>query len=144
MSTRTAQAVWNGNLKEGNGTMAFGGGAFNGQYSFNSRFAEGEGTNPEELIAAAHAGCFSMALSGDLEKAGFDPQHIETTANVDLETVDGKPTVTRIRLQSEATVADIDAARFAEIAEGTKQNCPISRLLMPGTEITLDARLAAV
>lgn len=144
MSTRTAQAVWNGKLKEGNGTMAFGGGAFNGQYSFNSRFAEGEGTNPEELIAAAHAGCFSMALSGDLEKAGFDPQLIETTANVELETVDGKPTVTRIRLQSEATVADIDAARFAEIAEGTKLNCPISRLLMPGTEITLDARLAVV
>lgn len=137
---RTANATWNGTLKGGDGRMTFGGGAFDGAYTFASRFEEGDGTNPEELIAAAHAGCFSMALSGDLEKAGYDPQKIETTAHVHLEKVDGKPTVTKIDLVSRATVPDIGADAFQEVAAGTKQNCPISRLLETA-EITLDASL---
>ncbi len=137
---RTASATWNGTLKGGDGRMTFGGGAFDGAYTFASRFEEGDGTNPEELIAAAHAGCFSMALSGDLEKAGHDPQKIETTAHVHLEKVDGKPTVTKIDLVSRATVPNLDADAFQEIAAGTKQNCPISRLLT-AAEITLDASL---
>ena len=137
---RTADATWNGTLKGGNGRMTFGGGAFDGAYSFASRFEEGDGTNPEELIAAAHAGCYSMALSADLEKAGHDPQKVETTAHVHLETVDGKPTVTKIDLVSRASVPDISEEAFQEVASGTKQNCPISRLL-EAAEITLDAQL---
>jgi len=141
MSVRTSTAVWNGNLKEGNGTMYIGSGQFNGSYTFASRFEEADGTNPEELIAAAHAGCFSMAFSGDLEKAGHKPEKIETTAHVHLEKVDGAPTVTRIVLESKGTVPGISEDDFKSIGDGAKKNCPISRLLA-AAEIELNASLA--
>src|SRR5512135_3468301 len=99
---RTSEAEWRGNLKAGNGKMKLGSGAFEGQYSFASRFEEGKGTNPEELIAAAHAGCFSMALSSELTKAGFPPNRIDTQAQITLETVDGKPTISKIHLTTQA------------------------------------------
>ncbi len=140
---RSATASWDGTLKGGNGTMNLEGGSYVGAYTFLSRFDEGEGTNPEELVAGAHAGCFSMALNADLEKAGHNPGHVETTATVHLETVDGKPTITKIDLVSVATMEGIDDAAFQEVAAATKENCPISRLLGPGAEITLDARLAS-
>jgi lipoyl-dependent peroxiredoxin len=138
---RSASAVWNGSLKEGKGTISSQSGALKSmQYSFGSRFAEGVGTNPEELIAAAHAGCFSMALSAELGKAGFTPDSIETTAAVTLDMHD-KPTVTKIHLTTKAKVPSIDKAKFDEIANGAKEGCPISRLLK-AAEITLDATLA--
>ncbi len=137
---RSASAVWNGSLKEGKGTISSQSGALKGmQYSFAARFAEGVGTNPEELIAAAHAGCFTMALSAELGKAGFTPDSIETTAVVTLDLHD-KPTVTKIHLTTKATIPNIDKAKFDEIAAGAKAGCPISRLLA-AAEITLDATL---
>lgn len=122
--------------------MRTGKGGLESNFSFKSRFEEGEGSNPEELIGAAHAGCYSMALSGNLVKAGFPPTEITTTANVHLDKVDGKQTVTRIDLDSTATVPGIDEATFMKAAEETKEGCPISRLLSPGVEITLTAKLA--
>ncbi len=142
MPIRTAQAVWDGTLREGSGRMKFGGGAFEGAYSFSSRFEEGTGTNPEELIAAAHAGCFSMALSADLGRAGFTPRRVSTTARVHLERVGGGFKITRIELDSEADVPGIDPAQFQEIAAGTKTGCPVSQALA-AVEITLNARLIA-
>jgi lipoyl-dependent peroxiredoxin len=142
MAIRTATAHWEGNLTDGAGTMRTGKGGLEGNYSFKSRFAEGEGTNPEELIGAAHAGCFSMAFSKGLADAGFTPTSVDTTANVHLEPVDGAQTVTRIDLVTVGNVPGIDEATFPKIAEGAKANCPISRLLSPGTEITLAATLA--
>jgi osmotically inducible protein OsmC len=137
---RSASAVWNGSLKEGKGTISSQSGALkNMQYSFAARFADGVGTNPEELIAAAHAGCFSMALSAELGKAGFTPDSIETTAVVTLDLHD-KPTVTKIHLTTKAKIPGIDKAKFDEIAGGAKAGCPISRLLA-AAEITLDATL---
>ena len=140
MPIRTASARWQGNLTEGSGTVRTGKGGYEGNYSFKSRFEEGEGTNPEELVGAAHAGCFAMALSGDLGRAGFTADDIDAAAHVTLEPKDGKPTVTKIHLDVTAKVPNITAEKFAEIAAGTKTNCPISRLL--NTEITLDAKLA--
>lgn len=140
MAVRTAEAVWQGSLKEGKGKMKFGGGAFEGAYSFSSRFEEGTGTNPEELIAAAHAGCFSMALSADLGKAGFTPDRISTKAEVTLGKVGDKSRITLIHLDTEAKVSGIDAAKFQEIAAATKQGCPVSAALA-AVEITLTARL---
>ena len=140
MPIRTSTADWSGTLKEGHGHMRFGGGAYDGAFTFNSRFADGGGTNPEELIAAAHAGCFSMAFSGDLTGAGFPPKFIRTNAELHLETVDGKPTITQIDLICGAEVPGIDAAKFAEIAEGTRTGCPVSRALK-AVKITLDATL---
>jgi osmotically inducible protein OsmC len=138
---RSASAVWNGSLKEGKGTISSQSGALKAmQYSFGSRFAEGVGTNPEELIAAAHAGCFTMALSAELGKAGFTPDSIETTAVATLDMHD-KPTVTKIHLTTKAKVPNIDKTKFDEIAKGAKEGCPISRLLK-AAEITLDATLA--
>jgi osmotically inducible protein OsmC len=142
MAIRTASARWEGTLTEGTGTMRTGKGGLESNFSFKSRFEEGEGSNPEELIGAAHAGCYSMALSGNLVKAGFPPTEITTTANVHLDKVDGKQTVTRIDLDSTATVPGIDEATFMKAAEETKEGCPISRLLSPGVEITLTAKLA--
>ena len=137
---RSASAVWRGSLKEGKGTISTQSGTLKEtQYSFAARFAEGVGTNPEELIAAAHAGCFSMALSAELGKAGFTPESIETTAVVTLDLHD-KPTVTKIRLTTKAKIPAIDKAKFDEIANGAKVGCPISRLLA-AAEITLDATL---
>jgi len=139
MPVRSADAVWEGDVPSGKGTMRFGGGAFEGQYSFSSRFEEGAGTNPEELIAAAHAGCYSMFVSGVLAKAGFTPTKVETTAKVKLDKVDDAWTVTNSTLVCQAQVPGIDEAAFQEAAETAKKNCPISRLL--NTEISLDAKL---
>jgi osmotically inducible protein OsmC len=140
MPTRTSTADWTGTLKEGHGHMKFGGGAYDGAFTWASRFSDGGGTNPEELLAAAHAGCFSMALSGDLVKAGFQPAEIRTNAEAHLDQVDGKWTITRIELTVGAKVPGIDDAQFQKIAAGTKDNCPVSRALK-AIEITLDATL---
>ncbi len=142
MAIRTASARWEGTLSAGNGVMRTGSGGLEAPFSFGSRFADGDGSNPEELIGAAHAGCFSMALSKGLEDAGFPPATVETTAGVHLDVVDGKQTVTTIDLNTRADVPGIDAATFAKVAEATKENCPISRLLSPGARITLTASLA--
>jgi osmotically inducible protein OsmC len=121
---RSASAVWNGSLKEGKGTISTQSGALKAtQYSFAARFAEGVGTNPEELIAAAHAGCFSMALSAELGKAGFTPDSIDTTAVVTLDLHD-KPTVTKSHLTMKAKIPNIDKAKFDEIAKGAKAGLP--------------------
>ena len=142
MPKRTAEAEWNGNLPEGSGRMAFGGGAFEGQYSFGSRFEEGEGTNPEELIAAAHAGCFSMQLSGLLGKAGHEPESVRTTAVISLDKDGDGFSINRSDLASEASVSGIDDAKFQEIAEEAKRTCPVSRAL-GSIEIGLEAKLVA-
>ena len=142
MPIRTASARWSGNLTEGSGTIRTDKGGFEGNYSFTSRFEEGEGTNPEELIGAAHAGCFSMAFSKGLADAGHTPTSVETTAKVHLDKTDAGMTVTRIDLDTVGDVPGIDDAEFQKIAEGAKANCPISRLLSPGAKITLSARLA--
>jgi osmotically inducible protein OsmC len=140
MPTRSAEATWEGNLKEGKGTMKLAGGAFEGAYSFLSRFEQGKGTNPEELIAGAHAGCFSMALSHALAQAGFTPKRVHTTAKVHLEkTADGFG-IPRIELHTDAEVPGIDEATFQREAEKAKQGCPVSKLLK-GAEITLAAKL---
>ena len=142
MPIRTATARWEGNLTEGSGTIKTGKGGFQGNYSFKSRFEEGEGTNPEELIAAAHSGCFSMAFSKGLADAGFTPTSVETTAKVHLDKCDAGFGVSRIDLETVGNVPGIDEGTFQKIAEGAKENCPISRLLSPGAQITLTATLA--
>ncbi len=142
MPKRTATAVWNGGLKDGNGSMKAARGGIDAPYSFPSRFEEGSGMSPEDLIAAAHAGCFSMAFAATLEKNGFKPQSIDTSAEVTLEPVNGAPTISKIHLTSRARVEGIDAAKFHEQAEDAKKNCPVSRLYA-GAEITLEAHLEA-
>jgi lipoyl-dependent peroxiredoxin len=143
MATSTAEAVWEGNLKDGKGTMKLGSGAFNGAYSFRTRFEGAPGTNPEELIGAAHAGCFSMALSAGLGKAGFTPARIKTSAKVHLEKVGEGFKITRIQLTSEAAIPNITEAQFKEQAEGAKKGCPVSQVLS-GAQIELDAKLVNV
>ena len=140
MATRTASAEWKGNLLQGQGTMKLGSGAYEGPYSFASRFESGKGTNPEELIGAAHAGCFSMALSAGLGKSGFTPTSIRTSAKVHLEKVGEGFGITKIELTTEAQIPSIDAKTFQEHAEGAKKGCPVSKALA-GTEITLQAKL---
>jgi osmotically inducible protein OsmC len=140
MPTRNATAVWNGAIKEGNGTMKLGSGAFEGRYSFGSRFESDPGTNPEELIGAAHAGCFSRALSGFLGRAGHSPETITTKALVHIDKDGDGFTITRIELHTEASVPGLDDTEFQEIANTAKEKCPVSRALA-GTEITLDAKL---
>jgi lipoyl-dependent peroxiredoxin len=140
MLVRSAEAVWQGSLLQGKGTMAFGGGAFKGAYSFASRFGQGMGTNPEELIAAAHAGCFSMALSGDLGGKGYPPQSVNTTAKVYVDQIEGGYKIAKIELDTEADVPGIDEATFLKIAEGAKAGCPVSKALA-SVEITLKAKL---
>jgi len=140
MAVRSAEAEWRGNLLEGTGTVKLASGAFQGRYSFASRFESGQGTNPEELIGAAHAGCFSMALSAGLSKAGFRPARIHTVAHVHLEKAGEGFAITRIDLETEADVAGIDAATFQSYAENAKNNCPVSKALA-GTNISLQARL---
>ncbi|GGK32988.1 peroxiredoxin [Pilimelia terevasa] len=142
MSIRTAEAHWEGTLREGVGTVRTGKGGITGNYSFRSRFEEGEGTNPEELVGAAHAGCYSMFLAKLLTDAGCAPRKLETTASVQLDSTDAGPRVTRIGLETRGDVPGMDAADFAKWAEEAKQNCPISHLLAAGTEITLTATLA--
>ena len=137
---RTSKAQWNGSLKDGKGTVSLGSGAYDGQYSFSSRFESGTGTNPEELVAAAHAGCFSMALSAGLGKAGITPNRISTEAKVNFEKVGDGFSITRIDLVTEGDVPGIDEATFLEHAENAKKGCPISRAL-GAVEITLTANL---
>ena len=142
MATRTGSAIWNGTLKAGNGTMKLGSGAFEGPYSFASRFESATGTNPEELIGAAEAGCFSMALSSNLEKAGSPAKTIRTVATVKLEMIDGGPKITSIDLETEAEVPGINEAKFREQAELTKKTCPVS-VALAGTQINLNAKLVS-
>lgn len=137
---RSASAVWQGTLKEGKGTLSSQSGAMkDSPYNFGARFGDEKATNPEELIAAAHAGCFSMALSNVLGKAGFTADRIATTANLSFDNLDGKWTITSIQLDLKAKVPGIDAAKFQECAEDAKANCPISRVL--NAKITLAAKL---
>jgi osmotically inducible protein OsmC len=140
MPVRTSEAEWRGNLREGAGRVKLGSGAFEGSYSFPSRFEEGKGTNPEELLGAAHAGCYSMALSAGLSKAGHPPTRVHTVARVHLEKVGDGFGITRIDLECEAEVPGIGAAAFQEQAEGAKKGCPVSKALA-ATEITLKAKL---
>ena len=143
MPQRTADARWEGTLQEGQGTMRMASGSYEGPYTFQSRFQEGDGTNPEELIAAAHAGCFSMALSGDLGRAGHEPESVETTATVHIEPVEQGFAITRIELDSRARVAGIDEDEFQRIAEGAKENCPVSKALGGVDSIELNAELVS-
>ncbi len=140
MPKRKAKASWTGDLQNGNGNMSFGSGAYEGAYSFKSRFEEGTGTNPEELIGAAHAGCYSMALSADLAESGYNPESVTTDANVTLEMVDGDPAITTIELNVKAKISDIDNKTFQDLAEGAKNNCPVSKALA-GVNIKLNATL---
>ena len=140
MPIRSSEAKWEGELQGGKGTMKFGGGAFEGQYSFTSRFEEGSGTNPEELIAAAHAGCYSMALSGALGRNGFPPTSVETTAKVHLEKAETGFHIPHIELITNAVVPGIEETEFQRIATDVKMGCPVSKLLA-AAEITLEATL---
>ena len=138
---RKASAVWTGSLKEGKGTISTDSGVLSKtQYSFSTRFENGAGTNPEELIAAAHAGCFTMALSGQLGNAGMTPESLETTAAVTLEKLEAGFTITKIHLDVTARIPGADKAAFEKAAENAKAGCPISRLLK--AEITMTARLS--
>jgi lipoyl-dependent peroxiredoxin len=143
MPKRSASARWDGSLQEGNGTMRMASGAYEGPYSFQSRFEEGDGTNPEELIAAAHAGCFSMALSGELGKAGHEPESVETEATVHLDKVEGGFAIKRIELRSRVSAPGVDDAAFQEAAEAAKKGCPVSQALAAVESIELDAQLAS-
>jgi lipoyl-dependent peroxiredoxin len=140
MAKRTGSAVWRGTLREGSGTVALGSGAFSGAYSFASRFEEGTGTNPEELIGAAHAGCFSMALAAGLTRAGYTPTRVSTTATVHLGKVDDAFRITAVELNTEAEIPDITDEAFQEQANAAKTNCPVS-VALSGTEISLQATL---
>lgn len=142
MAVRSAEAVWTAGLKGGKGTVKLGSGAYEGAYSFASRFEQDLGTNPEELIGAAHAGCFSMALSAGLERVGHTPRSVRTRARVHLEKVGDGFQITKIRLQTDADVPGIDPDAFREQAEAAKQGCPVSRALA-GVRIELDAKLTA-
>jgi osmotically inducible protein OsmC len=141
MPKRTASARWDGSLQEGSGTMRMASGAYEGPYSFQSRFEEGDGTNPEELIAAAHAGCFSMALSLGLGQAGHDPESVETEATVQLDKVGDGFAITRILLRTRARVPGIDADEFQQQAQAAKEGCPVSQALGGVESIELEAEL---
>jgi osmotically inducible protein OsmC len=140
MPTRTAEAEWRGDLKTGKGEMKVGSGAFDVPFSFKTRFEEGPGTNPEELIGAAHAGCFSMALSNELAQAGHVPNRVHTTAKVHFGMTDNGPAITKIELDCRADVPGITDDEFQKLAVGAKKNCPVSKALA-ATDITLNATL---
>ena len=140
MPVRKAEAVWDGTLREGSGRLKLGSGAYEGKYSFGSRFEESPGTNPEELIAAAHAGCFSMALALALERAGHRADKVTTTARVLIEKQDAGFAITRIYLDCEARVPGLDNETFQQHARGAKEGCPVSKALK-AVEIELEARL---
>lgn len=139
--TSTATAVWNGVLKSGNGTFEAASGAFQGAYTFATRFEGAKGTNPEELIAAAHAACLSMALSAGLEKAGSPATRITTTASCTMDRVGGASKITKMRLTVRGQVAGIDNEAFVRTAEGAKENCPVSQALAGNVAVELDAAL---
>jgi lipoyl-dependent peroxiredoxin len=143
MATRNGSARWNGDLATGSGNVTVGERAWTGNYSYASRFENGAGTNPEELIAAAHAGCFSMALSSTLSGAGHTPRSIETMARVHLRLVEGMPTIQQIDLETTGDVPDLDADGFRELAERAKAACAVSRALRGVEQITVSATLAA-
>jgi lipoyl-dependent peroxiredoxin len=140
MPTRSSTARWSGNLARGKGTMSLGSGAFEGSYSFASRFESGEGTNPEELIAAAHAGCFSMQLAALLSEAGHEPDSVQTTAAIHLDKDNDGFSITRSALSIEVKVGGLDDAEFQKHAEEAEKTCPVSRAL-GAIEIDLDAKL---
>ncbi len=140
MPVKKADAVWKGDLKSGKGTMKLGTGLFEGPFTFASRFEDGEGTNPEELIGAAHAGCYAMAFSNELDGAGFTPKSMDVHADVTFDMVDGHPAITTIKLTAKGNVPDIDNDKFQEIAEAAKVGCPVSKALT-GVNIELDATL---
>jgi lipoyl-dependent peroxiredoxin len=142
MATRTGRAEWRGDLKGGDGTLGLGEGGYEGPYTFRSRFEEGEGTNPEELIGAAHAACFSMALSNMLAGDGHEPESVSTTASVHLRNVDGAPAIARIDLVTEGRVPGIDEDGFRSYAEQAKEKCIVSRALAGVAEMNVEARLA--
>jgi lipoyl-dependent peroxiredoxin len=141
MLKRTANASWRGTLTEGDGTMRMASGAYEGPYSFQSRFEEGDGTNPEELIAAAHAGCFSMALSAELGNAGHTPDSVETEATVHLDKVENGFAIKRIELQTRVSAPGVDESTFQQAAEAAKKGCPVSQALAAVESIELDAQL---
>lgn len=141
MPVRTATATWKGALRDGEGTYAVESGTCEGNLSFSKRFEDEPGSNPEELIGAAHAGCFGMAFSNELDQAGYTPNSVDTTAEVYLEQVNGGMGITRIHLIAEADVPDITEDEFQDIGQQAKQNCPVSQALAAVDEITLDATL---
>jgi len=141
MWVRKADAVWEGTLKEGKGTMKLSSGAYEGPYTWRSRFENDEGTNPEELVAAAHAGCFSMALSSELGKVGFTPDRISTTANAHFEKIEAGWRIVKMHLVTEASVPNIDDAAFQEAALKAKTNCPVSNMFGSHVEISVEAKL---
>lgn len=143
MATRNGSAEWKGSLQEGTGQVTVGDDVYTGSYSFKSRFEDDKGTNPEELVAAAHAACFSMALSAVLGEDGHTPDYIRTSARAQLRPVDGQPTITGITLKTEGKVPGIDEAAFNEYADKAKAGCVISRALAGVQEITLETTFAA-
>jgi len=143
MATRNARAEWRGNLKEGDGTMALGSGAWEGPFTYKSRFEEGQGTNPEELIGAALAGCFTMQVSAALSEDGHVPDEVKTEAKVHIRLIDGNPTITQIDLETRAKIPDLDDATFQEAARVAKEGCIISRALAGVGNINLDAQLVS-
>jgi osmotically inducible protein OsmC len=142
MPTRNGSAEWRGDLKGGSGSVTVGDGVFHGDYSFSSRFEDGAGTNPEELIAAAHAACFAMALSANLAEHGHPPESVRASARVHLRNIEGAPTIARIDLDVVGEVSGIDEEHFRQHAEEAKAGCPVSRALAGVPEIELSARLA--
>jgi osmotically inducible protein OsmC len=142
MATRDGRGQWRGDLRSGSGTVSVASGLFEGNYSAASRFEDGPGTNPEELIGAAHAGCFSMALANILSDAGHPPESVNTTAKVHLRSIDGQPTIARIDLVTEGQVTGIDQQQFHQYAGQAKEGCPVSRALAGVAEMTFDAKLA--
>jgi osmotically inducible protein OsmC len=143
MTVRTGSAEWRGNVESGSGTVTVGDGVFQGAYSYDSRFGEGKGTNPEQLIAAAHASCYTMALSNIIGSAGHVPESLHTNARVQLRNVDGAPTLTRIDLETQGQVPGIDEEQFRAYADEAKRACPVSRALAGIPEIRLTATLFA-
>ena len=141
MATRNAKATWRGNLKEGEGTMALGSGVWEGPFSYKTRFEDGQGTNPEELIGAAEAGCFTMQLSATLAEAGHVPDSVQTDAKVHIRNIDGAPTISKIELVTRAKVPGLDDETFQKTAQETREICIISRALGAVGEITVDATL---
>ncbi len=140
-TTSRATAQWEGKLKDGKGSFKAASGAFSGPYTFATRFEGAKGTNPEELIAAAHAACFSMALSAGLERAGTPATRIETSAAATLDMVGGAPKITTIALSVRGKVAGLDQARFQKAADDAKANCPVSKLFAGNADVTLEAKL---
>ena len=140
MPVRKSEAEWKGGLKDGKGKMRLGSGAFEGKYNFSSRFEEGTGTNPEEMIGAAHAGCFSMQLAHLIKKEGYEPESVKTEASVTIEKVEEGFAITSIHLKNKSKIPGIDEDIFKKLAQSAKENCPVSKALA-ATDISLDAEL---